>query len=30
MDERIGFGFYQLCGNKGSVGKEWYGAWTRV
>ena len=21
MDERIGFGFYQSCGNRGSVGR---------
>ena len=41
MDERIGFGLYQSCGNMGSVGRvsvfccggvggEWVGALTRV
>ena len=35
MDERIGFGLYQSCGNRGSVGGvvgEWIGtrAWIRV
>ena len=42
MDERIGFGLYQSCGNRGvldvclccsgvgGVGGEWIGAWPRV
>ena len=41
MDERIGFGLYQSCGNRGDcwtcvgvccggVGGEWVGVWTRV
>ena len=34
--ERIGFGLYQFCGNRRSVGRvsvfwlRWVGAWTRV
>ena len=41
VDERIGFGLYQSCMNRGvldvslclgcrGVGGEWIGAWTRV
>ena len=39
LDEKIGCGLYQSCGNRGSVGRvsvfglrwcRWVGAWTRV